>query len=687
MAGIKIKSTPQVSQQVGPTVLQNQRVTGADFGGEIFSEAEKQAAYFTNKVQNQVDVAQSNKMKNDSYVAKNQMVNDFLQQSKGENVFSDAENLKTQMKKWDDDYLVNVPERYKDTFKQQSETSDLDWDRVIQRHQNTEAEKFKVAQHDATQKNSISFVGNNYDDYALVDETVREGSLRQIAYDKANGLPDEAIKNNTLSYTTAARATALDQLISVEKFNDAKSYLDKYKEQIDPAVRAKYSSRINTAIKSRNAASKKEYTNGVQNYLAYLQDGNEPQLGKYSKEQLVSVYGKDQGEKVYDEISDYEKFAESYQTIQFASPDEVKDLLGSEKPTGPEDYTREERQYSSILKAISARNKAIASDPAKFVMKNDLVSNSFKSALDSGDFSTYAQTTIAEQERLGVPPGMTRILDKDSAKNIVMKYNQGGEGAASLIENLKTQYGQYFPQVMKDLYKEKLPANVSTVAVLGDSPAATYLSEADRIGFKTLKENIGNDNYKEVQTNVNGLLDGDYLDSVIGLANQSTIKKQITTSVETLAMYYMDNGLADGSSDAADKAFKEIISDRYQFRQSGDTFGLGGNTYRVPNEINGKQPNVDVIDGALDGILDLVPKMSLMAPADPRIQNDEMREKVYKRRLHPRWLTRGDDAGVELVDQNNVPVLTVDGRKIFYSWDDLENVDVKSMAAMYGGFK
>ncbi|MBE4408891.1 hypothetical protein HJ024_00700 [Vibrio parahaemolyticus] len=149
----------------------------------------------------------------------------------------------------------------------------------------------------------------------------------------------------------------------------------------------------------------------------------------------------------------------------------------------------------------------------------------------------------------------------------------------------------------------------------------------------------------------------------------------------------MDNGLADGSSDAADKAFKEIISDRYQFRQSGDTFGLGGNTYRVPNEINGKQPNVDVIDGALDGILDLVPKMSLMAPADPRIQNDEMREKVYKRRLHPRWLTRGDDAGVELVDQNNVPVLTVDGRKIFYSWDDLENVDVKSMAAMYGGFK
>ncbi|MBE4408889.1 hypothetical protein HJ024_00690 [Vibrio parahaemolyticus] len=152
MAGIKIKSTPQVSQQVGPTVLQNQRVTGADFGGEIFSEAEKQAAYFTNKVQNQVDVAQSNKMKNDSYVAKNQMVNDFLQQSKGENVFADAENLKTQMKKWDDDYLVNVPERYKDTFKQQSETSDLDWDRVIQRHQNTEAEKFKVAQHDATQK-------------------------------------------------------------------------------------------------------------------------------------------------------------------------------------------------------------------------------------------------------------------------------------------------------------------------------------------------------------------------------------------------------------------------------------------------------------------------------------------------------------------------------------------------------
>ncbi|EKC5520907.1 hypothetical protein OP256_001271 [Vibrio parahaemolyticus] len=687
MATIRVKSTPQETSQVGPTVLQTQQVTGADFGGELFGEAEKQAAFFTNKVQGQVDVAQSNKMKNDSYAAKNQMVNEFLQQSKGENVFSDAEQLKEQMKKWDDDYLLNVPERYKTTFKQQSDVSNLDWDRVIQKHQNTEAEKFKVAQHDAAQKNSISFIGNNYDDYALVDETVREASLRQIAYDKANGLPDEAIKNNTLAYTTAARATALDQLISVEKFNDAKSYLDKYEQQIDPAVRAKYSSKINTAIKSRNVASKKEYSESVRDYVAYLADGNEPQPGKYSKDQLVSVYGQDQGEKVFDQISDYENFASDYQKIQFASPDEVKELLGETKPTGPEDYTREAKQFSSISRALNARNTAIASDPAKFVMKNDIVSNAFKNALDSGDFSVYARTTLAEQERIGVPSGMTRILDKDAAKSVVMNYNKGGESAADLIDNLRTQYGQYFPQVMKDLYKEKLPANAATVAILGDAPAATYLSEADRIGFKTLKENIGSDGYKEVQTGVSGLIDGDYSDSITGLANQSTIKKQITTSVETLSMYYLDNGLADSASDAADKAFKEIISDRYQFRQSGDTFGLGGNTYRVPNEINGKQPNVDEIDEKLDGILEIVPKMSLMSPADPRIENDEVREKVYKRRLHPRWLTRGDDAGVELVDQNNVPVLTADGRKIFYSWDDLENIDVDSMASIYGGFE
>ena len=93
-------------------------------------------------------------------------------------------------------------------------------------------------------------------------------------------------------------------------------------------------------------------------------------------------------------------------------------------------------------------------------------------------------------------------------------------------------------------------------------------------------------------------------------------------------MYYLDNGLAESASEAADKAYNEVINDRYEFRQSGDVLGMYGNTYRIPTEIDGISPDADEIDEKLDSIINLVPKMSLMAPADARIESDELREQI-----------------------------------------------------------
>ncbi|ENC6709935.1 hypothetical protein ABKY54_004545 [Vibrio harveyi] len=688
MAKLQIRGVGQVQQNSGPTVLNQNTATGADFGGGVFNEVERATTALADKLQNQVDIAQSNKMKNEQYEAKNQMVSDYLQNSKGENAMHDAAELKERMQAWDDEYSQNVPERYKATFQQQSATSNLDWDRVVQRHQISEAEKFKVAEHQATQKNALAFIGNNYSDPALVNENIRESKERQIAYDRANGQSNDVVKANALAVTTAGRLTVADQMIGAQSYQGALDYIHKHAAEIDPAERVKYERSIGNAIKSRSNASKTQYSNQLKDYLAYLSDGNEPQPGRYTKEQLVSVLGKDKGQEAYEQVKDYEDYATKRGEIKDLSYTELTDLLTKEKPTEVKGYRQEATQFTALQRAAAARTKELAQDPAKYVITNSpMIQSEHKKAKDSGNYENYASAMVSEQTRLGVPPQFTKVLDTQSAKNMVLKYNEGGESAAQFVEGLKNSYGKYFPQVMKELSQQKLPENAITVAVLGSSPAATYLSQADKVGFKTLKENIGNDDYKSVSSSVNDNLSSEFTDTLIGLGNNTTIKNQIQKSAETLAMYYLDNGMADSASDAANKATKQIIDDRYEFRFSGSTMGFGGNAYRVPVEVNGEKVDTDKVDKSLDALIDVLPKMSLMSPADSRIKSDELREKLYKRRLQPRWLTRGDDAGVELVDQNNVPVLTADGKKLFYSWGDLEDLNIDEMKKMYEGFK
>lgn len=684
MGTVNIPGTSQARAQTGNVALDRTRATAADFGGDAFGQVADMASGFAQKLQNQADVAWNNENKNNLYSYMNEQAEQFKQNSKGKNVLKDGQQLEENFQKYIQNNRANVPERYQALYDSQAQATLSDFNRVISDHQNREIERYKVNEFQAAQTNAISFIGSNYQDEKLVNEKVRSMTANQIAYDQANGQSDEVIKANALNTTTAARSSVVDQYLSGEKLTQAKSYLEKYQEDFDPAVRSRYLSKIDAALKTRRAAAQKEYSTGVSNYISYLADGNEPIAGRYTKDQIVNVYGQEKGEKIYQQVADYEDFATKFNQVRDASPQELNELLSSQKPGSPEDYPREARQYKFLLSAVDARNKRIAQDPAAYSMSNDLVKASFQRAAENGDYESYASATIAEQERIGVPSALTRILDKTTAKNFVMQYKQGGESAADLVNNLRQQYGEYFPRVMRDLYKEDLPPNVGVVAVLGNSPAATYLSEADKIGFKTLKANVGNDDYKAIQTDVSGYIGNEYSDSINGLANQSVIKRQIQTSAETLALYYLDNGLADSTSDAAEKAYKEIISDRYEFRTSGSLLGFGGNTYRVPVEINGYSPNTDKVDNALDKLLDVIPKMSLMSPADPQIESDELREQLYKRRLQPRWLTRGDDAGVELVDQNNQPVLLVDGQKIFYTWRDLEEMDLDEVEKIWG---
>ncbi|AUR93057.1 coil containing protein [Vibrio phage 1.182.O._10N.286.46.E1] len=427
---------------------------------------------------------------------------------------------------------------------------------------------------------------------------------------------------------------------------------------LPPNQMANLISKADQQIESVKASSRNKLSKELNDYISYKSAGGEEKKN-YSEQSLKAVYGEEKGAEIYAQIQDVNSFADEYQKIKLASPSDIQKIISSQEVTGPEDFKTQSGQYKSVVAAVNERNKNLSNDPAKYSLQSDNVTNAYNEYLQTGDGRNYAITTMSEQQRLGVPVEYVSVFTSQEAKAIVGKFNAGDEEAATLISSLKDQFGDSFPIVMRDLNRAGLSPHASLVSILDIGPA-TYLSQASKAGYKVMSGNVGKDNQTDITTQVKEAIDSSFSETVNGTPSGISMKNQIVKSTELLAMYYLDTGMADSANDASQKAYKDVVGDRYTFQDG----------YRVPKEVEGYTPDASAIEQSLDGILDDIDSIELMVPFSDL--PDDLAQRVYKRRLNPTWQTRGDDAGVELVDQNMQAVLTADGQKIFYTWSELE---------------
>lgn len=423
----------------------------------------------------------------------------------------------------------------------------------------------------------------------------------------------------------------------------------------------KLTNQADQQVKAVGAAQKQKLSGEIKDYVSYKMAGGQENR-TYSEDSLKAVYGEEQGAAIYSQIKEAERFAVSFGSVELASAEELVGIVEAERVTGPEDFQTQAKQESLILRAVSERNKQLSQDPALYSMKSGNVQEAFESFQATGDGKSYAEATTAEQSRLGVPGEYLSVFSKSQAEAMVKNYNEGGEDAFDMINDLKNQFGDYFPVVMRDLNRAGLSPHASLVSVLEPS-TGNYLSLADKAGYKTMSDNIGKDNLTDIKDNTKALLEDRFFDTLNGTPSGISMKNQVQKSTELLAMYYLDSGMIDDAGDAADKAYEDVINSRYTFQD----------TYRVPVKVGSYNPDSARIETSLDSLMDTVSDMDLMPPYDPSLPYDQRLE-VYRMRLNPKWQTRGDDAGVELVDQNQQAVLTSDGQKIFYTWQELEDM-------------
>ena len=435
----------------------------------------------------------------------------------------------------------------------------------------------------------------------------------------------------------------------------AKSELESgdWDHMLTPEQQSQLTNAANQQIKSLNASSQQKLTGEINDYIAYKSAGGE-ETRVYTEDNLKAVYGSEKGAEIYKQIQDVESFSENFQKVKLADAEDIEGLMSAEMVQGPEDFRTQSAQQKTMIAAINERNKQLSDDPALYALQSDNVKTAYETYVQTGNGGAFAATTIAEQKRLGVPSDFTSVLSKQQAGQMVSQYQQGDETAAEFIQNLRSQFGDYFPVVMRDLNGAGLSPNAATVAVLPQgSRGATYLAQADKEGYKTIKANLDPDDYKDIKSSVFNAV-GDF-DST---SYSEGTRAQVKQSVELLAMKYLSAGIYDSAGDAVEAAANDVVNSRYDYQD----------TYRVPIE-----KDAYMIERGVGRLLPSILEMDLLPPRSATLSPD-LAQESYKSSLKPKAITLNDDSGVVIYDNQNEPVLDSNGNLIIYTWDELEKL-------------
>jgi hypothetical protein len=139
----------------------------------------------------------------------------------------------------------------------------------------------------------------------------------------------------------------------------------------------------------------------------------------------------------------------------------------------PNDFARNQRYAQQLATAIDERRKAVAEDPADYVMSSPAV-RPILARLDPNnpDPAVIRQVIAAgeaEQLRLGVPTDQVRPLTRRQAGVIVRGMAEADPATtdlAQLMSQAAERYGPHWNQVFGDLVKAGLPGFYQALAIM-----------------------------------------------------------------------------------------------------------------------------------------------------------------------------------------------------------------------------
>jgi hypothetical protein len=378
--------------------------------------------------------------------------------------------------------------------------------------------------------------------------------------------------------------------------------------EIDQDVANVVSSRLRTAYNNEQAATANEraaLARQLDNGVAMLGDGLEFDADEAA---VRHYFPKEKADEYMQRVADAREGGQLLIGMRMASPEQMA-VQREQMARGMDDpkatnYERRSRMLKLFDQARIERHKMLIgpdADPAGYVAKYGSHVASFYEAVDPKEpmsFANYATATLAEQERLGVPPEGRSVLPKGRAAQIVSRVTNidpAKEDPAKVMAGIAQSFGagttqDFWPQAFGDLVKAKLPGTYHVLATM-DTPeqavAAADLVTATRLmsekgGMGNLRKAIDQSaDTKQIDAGITTGLER--FKASVGFSDGGErLYNQVYEAAQALAYSYSFRG--KNESTAAQEAVDRIINDKYDFGT------IGGTMVRVPK---GKMAVVD----------------------------------------------------------------------------------------------
>lgn len=367
--------------------------------------------------------------------------------------------------------------------------------------------------------------------------------------------------------------------------------------------------------------------------LAYLSAGGDPAKipPDMSRDSLALAYGPEEGARRYAALATATGVANDTREIATASPERIKEIVADRLPTGPGGFRSEAADIKTLTDALQIRQKALATDPASWLVQNDTkVAGAYAEALTGrGSWDAVATQMDATFDQIGVPARDRRLLTKADAERLAQDVMTGQAG--DVAANFDALRGSMSPATFDRVYADmvqlgKLPIEAQVVTEISQDNGIAKQTYADamKLGHDAVVKALPNQgkDFGKIEDEVYTALTPFRL-SLGASADSANMYASRAKAVALLAAQYIASGRETDLATAARRAADDVVNWAYDFTSEG---------WRVPKRAGGESMTDDVEDIAdrLQG--DLKSGDFYIYPADEVWLSDPSRAAVVPER-------------------------------------------------------
>lgn len=398
------------------------------------------------------------------------------------------------------------------------------------------------------------------------------------------------------------------------------------------------------------------------------------------------------------EIDAAHKFYAADSPMNSMSPDQMNTHISQ--------YQSDPRLFNELQKSVATRQKQLYSDPFSYSMRNPDVQSAYEAAHSLGDqagndpakievaqmaMKKAIDSSLLYQKSIGVPDAAQRPISKNDAIFYASKIQKSGaDGLQQSVQDMQNRYGDYFPQVFKELQslppaQRVAPTMQLAIAHLG-SPFEGELIQALQNPSKNLTSETGVPKAKASidKAIINNPLIQSFQQATTATSpDNAQYAKDILTGVRQFAYHRMMAG-SDPQKASTDAA-QLLIGGLYDFdKVNGSTYAIsrtgGSGTPYTQTQVDTIKDNVKFLTNNLSDRLETgnIDPSNFKVDSGKPLEENFLQSSLAKSAItHGLWTTSPDNTGLRLnIRQNDgkvVPVMTKSGGFFGFSFDSIKD--------------